>query len=424
MRKIKIFLIILATNLFLAGRAWARAGGGGSSSGGGGGSHSGGGGSHFSSSGSSGEFSWVSFIICLIIFGFVISVLISLVIKRQKQIKKIEAKIKTASLNDPVWQGDELKKKVTEIFMRFQEDWSNFRVESMKEYLEEEYYKKIVIELNILKNEGRQNLMQDTKISRIIFMEAEDKTDNSQDNFTAEITASADDVLLDAENNRKFFEDNETFTEYWNFKRRGDAWLLNSINQETEEGTLLEKDIADFAQRNKFYYDPDFGWLMMPDKGVLFNQTDFGKSDINNHVAGFYKDKPVEFYTYIPKLEKGRSTAVNYIVAQTVLPIKYNDILVRRKKKFFNSPPKGLKKIETESNDFNRKFCLWAHPKDQIRSFELLAPDFMEKIYDLPFELNIEVVGKFLYFYAESRNDINYEKMLEIMDGAFEAMKK
>ena len=129
----------------------------------------------------------------------------------------------------------------------------------------------------------------------------------------------------------------------------------------------------------------------------------------------------VEFYTFIPNPQA--KMPVNYIVAQVVLPIRYRDILVRRKRRFFNFSPRGLRRIETESNDFNKTFCLWADPVDQVSSFELLAPDFMEKIYELPFELNIEIVDNFLYFYAKSRQGINYDTMLSILSDSFNEMK-
>jgi hypothetical protein len=112
------------------------------------------------------------------------------------------------------------------------------------------------------------------------------------------------------------------------------------------------------------------------------------------------------------------------VVAQAVIPKQYHDILVRRKRRFFNFGPRGLRRVQTESNDFEGRFCIWADPDDQVNSLELLTPNFMEKVYALPFELNIEVVGNFLYLYAKSRKDINYDQMLEILSWAFDEMER
>jgi hypothetical protein len=253
-----------------------------------------------------------------------------------------------------------------------------------------------------------------------------DDVDNTKDRFIAEVQAKAKDILFDVTNNKNLYVDNNSFTEYWTFVRDGESWRLDLIRQATEEVQLIENNIADFSKRNGFYYDPDFGWLMMPNKGVIFSKASFKNSDINNHVVGYFRDKIVEFYTFIPNVQNNSNSfsTTNYIVAQTVIPKSYNDILVRRKHRFFNFGPWKLRRIKTESNDFERKFCLWADPLDQVNSFELLTPNFMEKVYDLPFELNIEVVDNFIYFYAKSRKDINYDKMLEILSWAFDEMER
>jgi hypothetical protein len=137
-------------------------------------------------------------------------------------------------------------------------------------------------------------------------------------------------------------------------------------------------------------------------------------------VIGYYRQKIIEFYTY--KQNKNTEYGPNYIIAQAILPISYNDILVKRKK-LFNFSPRGLRRNYLESNDFNRRFCLWATPQDQVNSFRLLSPTFMEKIYHLPFELNIEMVGHFLYLYNSGRSNVNYQQMLEVLSWAFDEMK-
>ena len=181
--------------------------------------------------------------------------------------------------------------------------------------------------------------------------------------------------------------------------------------------------IVDFAKKNDFFYDPDFGWLMMPNKGVIFRKSNFKTSDINNHVIGYYRDKIVEFYTFQAFTGDNDSASSSvYVVAQAILPINYKNILIKKKRRLFNFKPKGLRKIELESVEFNKKFCLWAHSDDQVSSFELLTPNFMEKIYNLPFEVNIEIVGSFLYFYTK-KNNILYDQMLEILSWAFDDMK-
>lgn len=391
-----IFTLVLINLTFypINETAYARAGGGGS----GGGGSSGGGG-----------------LLGLII---VIPILIILYIQRQARIKKTKEKIAAAALSDKNWDKNLLTQKVEQVFNKFQQNWSDFNIEPMQEYLTDGYYKRMILHLNVLKNEHRRNIVSKTHINSIIFLEAHDSLDNNQDYFMAEINAQAQDILLDEVTNQPLYTDTSAFTEYWIFVRYNDQWKLDLIKQSTENYYSIDSDIKLFAKNNNFYYDPDFGWLMMPNKGLIFNATDFKESDINNHTVGYYRDKIVEFYNYIPYKKSNK----NYLVAQTVLPKSYHDILVR-KKRWLEFTPKGLTKFTLESNEFNKKFSVYAFPEDQVNSFELLTPNFMEKIYQLPFELNIEIVGNFLYFYTLDQR-VSYTKMLEILSWAFDEMKQ
>jgi hypothetical protein len=158
----------------------------------------------------------------------------------------------------------------------------------------------------------------------------------------------------------------------------------------------------------------------MPNRGAIFGPAGFGNADINNHVVGYYKDKVIEFYSYEPKAGAGMQPIT---VAQAILPKKYDDILVTEKSWYgFKPKMKGLNKIETESVDFNKKFAVWAANQDQATSFELLATNFMERIYALEFEVNIEVVDNVLYLYSPSKQ-IAYQDMLEVLVWAFNEMK-
>jgi hypothetical protein len=412
-KKVFLFLGFFLTNFILLDDAFARGGGGGSGGGGGGGGGAGG-----SGSGGGSIFSiiiWLIIISLVAIYGWY---------KRKQKIEKAKKLLEMAEVGDKAWEENEILDRVKVVFEKFQKDWSDLKVENMKEYLSESYYKRMVLEMNILQNEGRKNIMEDVMLLSVVIMEVTDEVDNTKDRFVVEIQGKARDVLFDVKENKELYVDSNPFTEYWTFLREDGKWKLDLIKQITENAVLNEKKIEDFSNRNGFYYDSDFGWLMMPNKGVIFSKTSFKKSDINNHVVGYFRNKIVEFYTYIPNTENNYSLNNNYIVAQTVLPKSYDDILVRRKGNFFNFGPWGLRRIHTESNDFEGKFCLWAHKNDQVNSLELLTPNFMLKVYDLPFELNIEVVGNFLYFYAKSRKDIDYDKMLEILSWAFDEMER
>ena len=384
---------------------FARGGGGGSHSGGGG--HSGGsygGSSYGSSGGNSTGGLWVYFVI----FGFIalLQILKHIVAKRKKRVDSLPM----ARSEDP------LEARVTEVFNAFQDGWSNFKVEGIIPYLTDEYYRRIVLELNVLHAMNRQNVMKGCVIHSI----AIPTQPEGMVSFVAQVKAVAQDVLLDTKANSTLYMNSEPFTEYWSFISVGGVWKLDLISQETEASELISDSILQFAKRNGFFFDPDFGSLMLPEKGALFSQATFATADINNHVIGFYRNKIVEFYTYQPQADDSFTTP-SYVVAQVVLPSQYRDILISRRG-FWSRPPKGMVERTLESPDFTKKFTLYSDPLDQVSSWVLLTPSFMERLTAIPFEINIEVIGNCLYFYTKD-STVEYDTLLEVVSWAFDELK-
>ncbi len=343
-------------------------------------------------------------------------------IKWAKQEAARRRALEELGAKDPaVWDKAALDRRISEVFLGFQKAWSDLDAEAMKNLLTEDYYRRAVLEINVLYNQKRRNAMSNVALFRTEIVEYHSGPDDAANWFKASIRASADDALIDiAADNKKLFSDSSTFVEYWTFRREGGLWKLALIEQATASARYAEYAIAEFSRANGFYYDPDFGWLMMPNRGTIFNSTNFGKSDINNHVIGFYRDKIVEFYSYRP--DKTNKPKVNYVVAQAILPISYHDILVS-KRGWFERCPKGLEEHSLESPDFNKKYLVCAHPEDNIGTLELLTPNFMVHVEELTYDMNIEVVDNVLYFYTLDRR-CSYDQMLQLLSYAFDEMKK
>jgi len=47
----------------------------------------------------------------------------------------------------------------------------------------------------------------------------------------------------------------------------------------------------------------------------------------------------------------------------------------------------------------------------------------MEEVFNLSFELNIEIVGNFLYFYVKGRKNVNEDEMMRLLSRAFDSMR-
>jgi hypothetical protein len=407
----------------------ARAGGGGSSSASGGGSgHSSSSSRSSSRSSSSGpsrpmtpeESLWTGMIFLL----FIAVVVVGAVIARwqakkmaKKRTELLQALEETGAKEPAVWSTAELQQRIREVFLGFQKAWSDLDAEAMKDLLTDDYYRRAVLEISVLYNQKRLNLMEDVDITRVDFLSFTNAEGESGDQVRVLISARAKDTLKDIAADKILMSDRSDFHEYWTFRRESGLWKLALVEQTTASANFIEQPIADFAGRNGFFYDKDFGWLMMPNKGAIFSRSNFGSSDINNHVIGYYRDKIVEFYTYRPNKEKRE----NYVVAQAILPRSYRDILVKDRK-WFASCPKGLEEHSLESPDFNKKYLVCAHPEDTIGTLELLTPNFMVHVEELAYDMSIEVVDNVLYFYTLDRR-CSYDQMLQLLAWAFDEMK-
>ncbi len=257
-----------------------------------------------------------------------------------------------------------------------------------------------------------------------MIVDARDSDLDHEDTVTVGITARADDSLIEEETGKVLFEDRSSFTEFWKLRRQGDTWVLDGIEQATKLSAMEDRSLAVFAKENGYFFSPVMGWLFIPKRGSLFSSAKFGTSDINNHVVGVYNNNYLlQLYTYLPAAA-GSGT---FLIAQTNVPKNYGNIVVRRKKWFNMVGPDHLSKISMEWGDFNKKYEVYASRREEVTSFELLHPAFMEKLEALPFEVNIEVVDNVVYLYSPRKGTkhatADYNTMLQILQEAYKQMK-
>ncbi len=369
---------------------------------------------------------------------------------RRQQIKKAKLQLAAAKANDPTW--DNAVERASQVFTQFQQDWSDFNLPGIKKYLTPRYYAHISLMMQALQQMNRQNQMSNVQLNTVTIFNVSDSSTDTQDNFDVEIIASADDQLIDLSDNTSLFVDDKVFTEFWNFDRQGKHWLLDKIRQydaETaiEKGYVTQADTQDkadeatqmqsFAERNSFFYNADFGWLLLPTRGELFTLANFGRSDINYHVIGQYRDVLVQFYQYIPVVQDKRKFMDYlkawykpayrydaYIVAQAILPKTYGNIIVKRKDTLggWTFKPSGMTQVSLEGVDFNKNFSVYATDMEKATSLELLNPKYMENLLELPFEVNIEIVDNVLYLYSTD-TQADFDTMLTLLQNAFQEMK-
>ncbi|MCC7289577.1 DUF3137 domain-containing protein [bacterium] len=333
--------------------------------------------------------------------------------------KQVVAKLQAAASKDTAWDEQKLRAMVQYVFDMYQADWSSFNLARMQTYTTPEYFAHMRLVLTALKAMGRQNDVQKPKLISQAIVDLTDDNNNQLDIFRVGISAQANDKLIDLlDNNKTIYTDSSSWSETWEFHRNGNGWLLANIYQSTASQDSRTTALTEFAQQNQFFYNEDFGWLLLPKRGQLFSEADFMRSDVNNHVIGLYRNVLVEFYSYRP----AKGSSEYYVIAQAVLPKSYGNIVVRRKNGRWQGKIKGLNALSTEANAFNKMYDIFADNVEQVTAFELLHPLYMEKLIALQYEVNIEVVDNMLYLYSTDAG-MSYESMLELLKAAFAEMK-
>ncbi len=341
-----------------------------------------------------------------------------------KQSKATRIALSSAALQDGAWDEQRLQDYSAQVFVHYQNDWSNANTEAMKQYLTPQYQYHAALMTYAMQLAGRRNAVQSPVITQSMIVAVTNVADNNQDEVSFGITAQAHDQLIDTRVNQVLFTDTSAFNEFWRFRRTGNNWLLDGIQQATASSWKHNASLEQFAAQNGYFYSLDWGWLLMPSRGQLFSAAKFGTSGINNHVIGVYNQQLlVQLYTYVPKKS---SASKSYLIAQANLSRSYGDIVVRKKHATRLFGIKGLREVSTEWPDFNKKYQVYATSPEQATSLELLNPSYMQQLEAVPFEVNIEVVDNVVYLYAPEKAVVpadQYQTMLGLLQAAFREMR-
>lgn len=368
-------------------------------------------------------------------------------IYRQKKMQAARKAHKMAVASDASWEDSAIYSRVEEVFFKFQKDWSDMNLHSMKTYLTPHYYNHMELVIRAMKQLKRKNVMTSVELREANLFGVRDNNIDELDEFDMEVKAAAHDKIV-SDNHEILFMDKTPFQELWHFEKEKGNWCLEGITQSTSEGLVMgyhgTKNIkyVNFAKKHKFFYNADFGWLLLPLRGALFGTARFGTADINHHTIGEYKGRVVQLFEYYPipaskitllsmvvKLfsRKRRVKIYKYTVGQITLPKSYGKILVEPRDILssvgLSFRPKGMQKISYAPVSFEKKFDVYATDEEQVTSFELLHPAYLEKLVNISFEVDIEVVDDNLYLYSSDKN-ANFDELLHLLKAAYDELER
>jgi predicted lipid-binding transport protein (Tim44 family) len=138
-------------------------------------------------------------------------------------------------------------------FLKLQECWSKRDYTEMAPLMQDGLYMQHVAQLEAMKGRHEINRMDDLKLLDLQLVLVNNMHDRSKDNFVAWVNASAKDTIVDDRTMNKIRGDVSAgvFEEFWAFKRDGDAWKLDKIDQPEEGMDVIVKENFDSISTQK-----------------------------------------------------------------------------------------------------------------------------------------------------------------------------
>ncbi|MBI5594097.1 MAG: TIM44-like domain-containing protein [Deltaproteobacteria bacterium] len=233
--------------------------------GGGGGGHSSSSSSHSSSgsgsSGSSGD-SVIGFIVFFFFIAFFVVILIIIIRRPDKnqnldfvynrkaitpKAAKTEKLISFLSKQDPSVTPEDLKHLAETTFRKLQECWEKREFSPMATLLMNDLFKQQSAQLEGLVRNHEINRIEKLAIKQIDLVHVRYTEKHDQREFTALITAMAQDYYVD-DRTGKFLRGDQspaTFQEFWTFHFSDRAWRLREIEQAGESDVLKNENFAE-----------------------------------------------------------------------------------------------------------------------------------------------------------------------------------
>ena len=225
----------------------------------GGGGHSSGhfGGHGTGSSGTAGSSDSDAWFVPLLVLGFVLVVVVRIVKRSHGEdldqvfseaavAKKRDATLKLLAFiakQDPVMDPEALRKRAEDTFVKLQQCWQARDYAPMKPLLMPDLWQAHCREIEGMVRNHEIDMIEGLHVDRIDLVNVRYTLKENQREFTALITATAQDYYVDDRTRRRLRGDTAPaqFQEFWTFQRLDGAWLLREIEQ-TRESSALKED--------------------------------------------------------------------------------------------------------------------------------------------------------------------------------------
>ena len=160
---------------------------------------------------------------------------------------KTEKLLAFLSQQDSSLSVEELRKRVDSTFRKLQECWQAREYSPMQPLMMADLFAQHTAQLQGLARNHEINRLESLKVEHIDLVNVRYTEKPEQREFTALITASAQDYYVDDRTQKILRGDKAParFQEFWTFHRLGDQWLLREIEQAGESDRLKEENFVE-----------------------------------------------------------------------------------------------------------------------------------------------------------------------------------
>jgi predicted lipid-binding transport protein (Tim44 family)/3-dehydroquinate synthase class II len=160
---------------------------------------------------------------------------------------KTEKLLAFLSQQDPSVSPEDLRKLTESTFRKLQECWQARDYSPMQPLLMADLFGQHTAQLEGLARNHEINRIESLKVEQVDLVNVRYTEKPDQREFTALITASAQDYYVD-DRTEKFLRGDRAparFQEFWTFHRLGDRWLVREIEQTGESDILKDENLVE-----------------------------------------------------------------------------------------------------------------------------------------------------------------------------------
>jgi hypothetical protein len=168
--------------------------------------------------------------------------------KRRERDAQVRLASAEAAADDAYFAHDEVERDAVALFLAVQHAWSTNDVDALRGMVGNDLMVEWERRLRDFAGKGWRNVCMVHGTPELRYVGLVNREDDDEDRVTVHLTATMDDYVLDRNGakitHNESSSERRVLEEYWTLARRGDRWMLASIEQDAEGHHHLDAEIV------------------------------------------------------------------------------------------------------------------------------------------------------------------------------------